>query len=126
MTLPQPLRNEWFEASFIGRAGNDGSYYCRKDITFAEAQGLFLWCPCGFGKPEFVVARPHGVLIVFADRGAPPNLGPFSRDNKTRPRWRVVGGTGLSDLTLDPSIAVADCWHGYIKNGVVRLDNGTN
>jgi hypothetical protein len=143
MNLPARLTDQWFEAHFIASVGDDGSFRVYNyDIppmryALAQAQGLFLWCPCGYGaidqegKERFPLdlslnlGRPHGVLIVFANppcgRVPPANFGPKSRDGKTHPRW-TVSGTGLSDLTLNPSVAVGtnDCWHGYITNGEIR------
>lgn len=126
MTSPR-LVDPWFEARFYGRCSPDGGTTEYLD-SIDGAQGLFLWCPCGYGKPEFPLenGRPHGVMVPFANpRDAPPlpaNHGPTSRDDPTRhPRW-TMNGTGLSDLTCSPSIAVGkpECWHGYITDGIVR------
>lgn len=130
------LIDPWFEAEFYGRLTPTSSFW-RQGGTIEGAQGLFLWCPCGYGvldehgqeKYPLDVSlnkgRPHGVIVPFANpRNAPPcpaDHGPVSSDGKTHPRWTMTG-SGLQDLTLTPSIAVGgapECWHGYITNGVV-------
>lgn len=135
MGLPAMLTNPWFEANFIADCSADGSF--RHNVSFNQSQGLFLWCPCGFevfdkfGNEKFPLdlsqnkGRPHGVIIPFHNPPCgvpvPENFGPFSRSGKSRPRW-TVQGSGISDLTLDPSIAVGDpeCWHGFIRLGIVK------
>ena len=122
------LTDPWFEAAFVGRVSPDGrSYYSAgfmkegPAMPFADAQGLILWCPCGYGNRAYPIdgARPHGLLVPFRDRGVPDGFGPLSRDGKTRPRWRIVGGDSLETLTLEPSID-AGCWHGHITNGEIK------
>lgn len=135
------LIHPWFEAKFYGNVYQDrlcDDSECRRPKPHTHsgfhhqgnqlerAQGLELWCPCGFGKAEFVKGRPHGILIPFSNpinAPAPPsNHGPVGRDGKTHPRW-VVSGTSLEDLTLSPSVEVnpkRPCWHGHIQNGEVR------
>jgi hypothetical protein len=140
-SLPARLTDPWFEAEFYGEVNVDESYRIAHEdgspMTFKEAQGLFLWCPCGYGALDangverypldlsLNKGRPHGVLIPFANPPCgillPPNHGPVSsRDGVTHPRW-VVNGSGLHDLTVTPSIAVGnpECWHGFIRNGEV-------
>lgn len=130
------LTDPWFEAAFYGQieAGNadqhqGGSFTMQDSID--GAQGVTLWCPCGYGKPEFPLdgGRPHAIIIPFANpRGAPSvpeDHGPKSADNPTgpRPRWQLVSGASLADLTLAPSVAVGSdpqCWHGWIQSGEVR------
>lgn len=136
------LTDPWFEARFIYDVQPNGSSYRMhhedgSPTTFAEAQGLFLWCPCGYGAKDkdgslkypldlsLNHGRPHGVLIVFANPPSgiipPANFGPTSKKDKSvHPRWNV-GGTGLDDLTLSPSVDVGDpsCWHGHIHSGEV-------
>lgn len=141
MNLPAPLTDPWFEAEFYGEADDKGFRIAHEDgspMTFAEAQGLFLWCPCGYGELDkegkerypldlsLNCGRPHGILIPFANPPSgvqlPPEHGPKSRDGSTHPRW-TVSGSGLHDLTITPSIAVGsdpECWHGWITNGEVR------
>lgn len=137
------LTDPWFEAHFYGEIAADGSfrfhYEDRSPMAFAQAQGLALWCPCGYGeldkdgKERFPLdlslnlGRPHGLLIPFANPPSgvpvPAEHGPLSRDGKTRPRW-TVSGSSLADLTLTPSVAVGpadkECWHGFITSGEVK------
>lgn len=141
--MKYPLTHPWFEAHFIHRAQSNGSYYdCNPyegedPVEFKDAQGLRLWCPCGIDERDkdgnlrypldlsLNKGRPHGCLIMFRNPPSgilpPPNFGPMSRYGKNHPRWTIVSGSGLVDLTLTPSIDVGNpsCWHGYIKNGIV-------
>jgi hypothetical protein len=122
------LTDPWFEAEFLGCITPDGRSHrhAHEDgtpLAFGEAQALFLWCPCGFGKPEYPLdgGRPHGVIVPFANGPGgpvPADFGPLSKDKKTRPRW-TVSGDSLGNLTCTPSVAVGDpeCWHGFITNG---------
>jgi hypothetical protein len=151
--LPAPLTHPWFEAHFYNEAtdkGHRGEWefehlhpepygidWLPYVVPFAQAQGLALWCPCGFGMldkdggeryPTDLIhnkGRPHGIIVPFANppSGIPchPEHGPISRSG-THPRWQV-SGTGLADLTTAPSIAVGDnpeCWHGWITGGSVH------
>ena len=123
------LTDPWFDAAFIGRIDPGSRSYSSNfaeqkpehAIPFAEAQGVILWCPCGYGKPEFPLdgGRPHAIIVPFADRGVPEGFGPVSKDGG-HPRWSA-SGTSLEDLTTRPSVAVGDpeCWHGFITNGEV-------
>lgn len=132
------LTDRWFEAEFYGQVFKDRpctdphcavvspqphthSGWIRQGARIEGAQGLFLWCPCGYGTDKC-----HGLIVPFANpRNAPPlppNHGPISRDGKARPRWQMTG-TSLADLSTQPSIAVGEapeCWHGYITNGDVK------
>lgn len=135
--LPARLTDPWFEATFYSHVV-DGSFWLRHEgelpvvFTYAEAQGLFLWCPCGYGALDKDGAlkypldlslnhgRPHGLLVPFADRGLPESHGPVNNAGG-HPRW-AVSGSSLEDLTTSPSIAVGDapnCWHGFITNGLI-------
>lgn len=142
-TLPAPLTDPWFAARFYSLAAA-GSWYEGTEgsrVPFSGAQGLRMWCPCGYGalRPDGSEAfptdlsqnrgRPHAILVPFSNPPSgipvPADHGPVGRDGKTHPRWKV-GGTGLHDLTTTPSIAVGggkgetECWHGYITNGIVK------
>ena len=130
--MTEKLINPWFEAHFFCNAHTDGSYRGHHEdgssILFSESQGVLFWCPCGVNDPKFPIdgGRPHMCQIVFRNppNGIQPplNFGPESRHKKgVHPRWQIVSGTSLDDLTLDPSIAIGDpeCWHGHIKQGVV-------
>jgi hypothetical protein len=72
------LADPWFEAQFYCDATASGQRIARENgspIRSAEAQGLFLWCPCGVGAVDEHGAdrypldlslnkgRPHGVLV---------------------------------------------------------------
>ena len=120
------LTDPWFRALFISDVDEYGSFHHGKVTTRAEAQGIMLWCPCGYGKPEFPLdgGRPHAVIVPFRGIVVPENFGPLSTGNLTgpRPRWDA-SGTDLNDLTVIPSIAVGspECWHGWIRNGEVIL-----
>ena len=118
------LTDPWFDAEFYGNATAKSHQLQGNKID--GAQGLFLWCPCGYGKELFPIdgGRPHGVMIPFSNpRNAtqlPDGHGPTNKDGKKRPRW-TMAGTGLHDLTLTPSVDVGNdsCWHGFITNGVI-------
>lgn len=128
--MATPLTHPWFDAHFFAgvKKDTDGRYsyrYLREDgspYSYVEAQGVMLWCPCGYGKPEYQnEARPHMILVPFRDRGLPEDFGPESSNSPgTHPRWGV-SGSSLSDLSTTPSIAVGkpECWHSYITNGMV-------
>jgi hypothetical protein len=123
------LSDPWFEAKFYGYTSASGyrtEHAGGRPVAFDEAQGLMLWCPCGFSDPRYQGdgGRPHAILVPFANGpGGPchPEHGPTSsRGDGARPRWTVTGSS-LEDLTITPSIAVAspECWHGYITAGLV-------
>lgn len=126
------LSDPWFAAEFYGEINEADQSHRQQGERIEGAQGLFLWCPCGYGKPEFPLdgGRPHGVIIPFKNpRNAPPvpaNHGPQSANDPAaaRPRW-TMAGTGLHDLTLSPSVQVGSpaqgtgCWHGFVTNGQV-------
>jgi len=121
--LPAHLTDPWFEARFVRFWREDASY--EETNGLEGAQALFLWCPCGYGKPQYPLegARPHVVMIAFRNPiGAPTCTDQqCSRGRDGRPtRWNV-SGTSLEDLTLVPSIDVGrpSCWHGFITTGVV-------
>jgi len=143
MNLPARLIDPWFEAAFYGEATSDGTLRLTHEdgssMAFTESQGLFLWCPCGYGlldkegKERYPLdlslnlGRPHGLLVPFANPPSgitlPVDHGPLGRDGSSHPRW-TVSGTSVADLTLTPSIAVGpgdhECWHGFITNGEVQ------
>jgi hypothetical protein len=119
-----PLNDPWFDAKFLGEI--EESQACRYLDGIEGAQGIFLWCPCGYGKPEFPLdgGRPHGLMLPFRNpRNAPVPPDSFNRqaDGRT-PRWEM-SGSGLADLTMTPSIAIGkpECWHGYITQGQIVL-----
>lgn len=115
------LLDPWFEAEFYGQVTD--STYRRQGGEIEGAQGLLLWCPCGYGKPEYPLegGRPHAVIVPFLNPRNAPEVtaghGPQNKSGGARPRW-TMSGTRLGDLTLSPSIDVS-CWHGYIRVGRV-------
>jgi hypothetical protein len=129
------LTDPWFDAQFYGQIESGdpdkhvGGSFTMQGDKIDGAQGVTLWCPCGFGKPEYPLTggRPHAIMVPFANPqnapACPPDHGPHSsRDaNAPRPRWQMTG-SGLHDLTVNPSVAVGapECWHGWIQNGDVR------
>jgi hypothetical protein len=103
------------DGQFVRYTGNGGS----QDVaTFAEAQGILFTCPSCYRKNGNSDVGVHSVLVWFRDRGVPDDAVPKPA------RW-AASGTGISDLTLSPSINLAtdersrDEWHGFITNGVV-------
>lgn len=126
--MPSMLTDPWYDAKFYGRVGEGGEGYSWYLTSIEGAQGVQLWCPCGYGKPEYPLkgGRPHAIKVPFANpRNAlelPANHGPISTHDPAgpRPRWQM-SGTSLEDLTLSPSIAVGkpECWHGFITKGQV-------
>lgn len=113
------LTDPWFEAEFYGNASAHTHH--RQGDNIEGAQGILLFCPCGYGTD-----RAHGLMIPFANpRNAPlppRDHGPCTRNNSDEhPRW-TMSGSGLHDLTLTPSVDVGNdsCWHGFITNGEVR------
>jgi hypothetical protein len=84
--------------------------------TFAEAHGIRFLCPKSF-VAETADVGAHSIYIWFEGSPVPPEIG-RNKDGQTM-RWRATG-TGLHDLTLQPSIQEQDdhCkWHGFVTNG---------
>lgn len=82
-----------------------------------EAQGVRFLCP----KCYVVNGGPvgtHCIDVSFAGRGVPAGHG--TRSHGEDRRW-AASGTGLSDLTLSPSILVEGgcAWHGHLTQGAV-------
>lgn len=84
---------------------------------FADAHGIWFDCPCAT-----CATNEHGlsVLIGFEGRDAPVDSLSMG-SNGHASRWRIVGGSGLDDLQLMPSIQVhGGCnWHGFIGSSGV-------
>ena len=85
--------------------------------SLAEAQGIVFLCPLCFGKNNGPVGT-HSVVISFDGKGVPEDQG--SHNSSGQPfRWSIIGGTGLDDLQLSPSIHLdtSTCkWHGFVGN----------
>lgn len=96
------ITDPYFEAKLV-RHTSTGT----QDVeTLAEAEAVFFYCPCGYGKPASDGA--HGNLIPFAPR----------------PNGWTMSGTRLADLTLSPSLLIGGqggpCWHGFLQSGEFR------
>jgi hypothetical protein len=92
---------------------------CIKPVdTLAEAHGIWFDCPLCWCKNGGKVGT-HGVLVWFAGKPVPDRLG--KNNAGATVRWNVVGGTGLSDLQLAPSILLqGGCgWHGFVGSSGV-------
>lgn len=82
----------------------------------SQADGISFLCPkC------FPTEAQHSIHVYFAGRNVPDRLG-RNRDGKTV-RWNIIGGSGLDDLQLAPSIlmqAEQGCqWHGFVGSSGV-------
>jgi hypothetical protein len=85
--------------------------------TLAEAHGIVFDCPCATCRqPESFSQR---VEATFLGRGVADDKGSHNKAGKPT-RWVVVSGSGLDDLTLQPSIQIEDAckWHGFVTAGV--------
>ena len=89
--------------------------------TLTDAHGLWFDCPkCYTAWKAGSEHGPHAVLVWFEGSPVPDHIGK-NKDGKTV-RWKVAGGTGLSDLILTPSIQLqgGGCeWHGFVGSGGV-------
>lgn len=114
--LPIHLRD--LEAEWVNDLGDKRRRRFKEgDETIATAQGVMFLCPVCYERNSGPVGT-HSVLIWFRDRGVPPDETPGPG------RW-AVSGTGLTDLTLSPSIDLSanegGCgWHGWVENGIAR------
>ncbi len=75
----------------------------------AHAQAIWFQCPrCVDG---------HRILVPFENRGCPPP----EQWCPGLPRWTLVGGSSIDDITIWPSILVSQpCgWHGFVRNGEI-------
>lgn len=83
----------------------------REDVpTLAEADGLLFACPKCTDA-----GNPHAVVCWFAGR-VPDDVSPGPG------RW-TPSGSGLTDLTLTPSVWLRGegCgWHGYVRDGEAK------
>jgi len=103
-------------ATFIGQYKPGGSFHEQGELR-EKAQGLLFDCPLLDG---------HSIIVWFANSGVPTEASPHFR-------WAVVG-TGIDDLTLQPSINLdvkytdekgvqhdPGCrWHGFVINGFAQ------
>lgn len=89
--------------------------------NLSEAQGINFLCPLCFAKNNGPVGT-HTVSISFENRGVKDGQGSYGDDGNPS-RWNIVGGTGLNDLQLSPSIHLPNpngCgWHGFIGHSGV-------
>lgn len=82
-------------------------------LAIAAAQGILFLCPVCFVKNGDAIGT-ESMLCWFRDRGVLDNAVPGPE------RW-IASGTGFDDLTLSPSINVAnEHWHDFIINGEIR------
>jgi hypothetical protein len=109
------LIDPWFGAFFFGS---------ERGPVLEKAHAVQFFCPCCYGEEG---EGKHSIYIPFSNpRGVKPVMGvkgDFAR-------WEM-GGTGLSDLTLRPSIRnfgkfvsgkAVECWHGFVTDGeIVRV-----
>ena len=82
--------------------------------SLANAQGIHFLCPACYTK-NGGRGGTHMVQVGFHGRGLKDSQSSHNREGKPS-RWHV-SGTGLADLTLDPSIDCG-CWHGWVRRGI--------
>lgn len=100
------------EPRFLRTAPTPEAHSFHDVAALADAQGIMFLCPHCFRANAGPVGT-HSILVWFAGRGAPEIYTPA-------PRW-AFSGTGMDDLTLQPSISVSGCWHGFVTNGEVTF-----
>lgn len=130
------MRLEQLEARFLrwyvgiadkghGRPRGDGTTQwggfevdCFQPVKLlGQAHGIRFLCPKSFAANGGAKGT-HQVRVFFEGSPVPPHIG---RNKEGQPqRWRV-SGSGISDLTLEPSIQEQDdglCgWHGHVRGG---------
>lgn len=130
------MRLRELDAQFITGASEKG--YRRQD-TIAGAQGVLFQCPsCAVGKERGeeegrrFIRGAHYIRVFFSNPRGAPKVSDAVAGGK--PRWKLVKGTGLDDLTLSPSINCDIPWkdangveqpsvckfHGYVRNGEAK------
>lgn len=81
-------------------------------LTIENAQGVMFACPTCFKKNGGLVGT-ESILCWFRGRGVPDDKFPGPG------RW-TPSGTSFEDLTLTPSVNVAnEHWHGWVQNGQI-------
>lgn len=138
------MRLRDLDARFVDRVTATSSHNMDGD-SVVGAQGVRFQCPsCGAGLEAVVdhertrggrarryLVGAHYIEVLFNNpQGAPlppADAGPRVPKTGEHPRWRIVSGSTLDDLTLDPSIncdlpsedgTPSICkFHGYVKNG---------
>lgn len=85
----------------------------------SEAQGIVFLCPLCFKNKGGPIGT-HSIGITFEGRGVPNSIGSQGINGKPT-RWNVIGGTGIDNLQLSPSILLTGgCgWHGFIGSSGV-------
>ena len=83
-----------------------------------QADSVWFLCPKCFEQNKGPVGT-HSIRIDFHGRNVPDEYA-MHNDRKEPVRWHV-SGTGLSDLTLSPSILLlGGCnWHGFVREGQI-------
>jgi len=111
-----------------GRLMPDGSYQYGGFETWvliptellSEAQGIMFLCPLCFKNNNGPIGT-HSICISFENRNVSDEC--VSRNSEGQPaKWDIIGGTGLNDLQLSPSILInaGHCqWHGWIGSAGV-------
>ena len=104
----------------------DGTHYqevrpvhrARRVESLDDAQGVAFLCPLCFAANSGDVGT-HWCEVSFENRGVLPDQGSHGKEGKPT-RWQV-SGTGLTDLTTQPSIQLEGgcAWHGFITNGEI-------
>ncbi len=86
--------------------------------SLEDAQCVWFLCPKCFASLGGFVGC-HMVEVTFAGRGVPAGVGIKNRKGEDV-RWQV-GGSGLADLTISPSILIeGGCgWHGFVQQGKI-------
>ena len=92
------------DATFVRWDGSlEGNFF--EQLQIEGATGVLFYCP---------KCNNHSVLIW--DKSVPSSVGAYID------RW-TMSGTGLTDLTLNPSVNLENAnhsgcgWHGWVKNG---------
>jgi hypothetical protein len=107
------MRLRELEPEFLLYSGDPKSYRCR-DVSRAEANGLFFLCPKCFVENGGRVGT-HAVICW--DPSVPQTVSP------TPGRWNLIGAS-FDDLSLvagsSSVLLMGGCnWHGYVTNGEV-------